>query len=46
MADSIREMGDARGGSGVVIFRNAVKDDLNRNTTGNCGTVGGVATDL
>ena len=45
-ADRRRRVGDARGGSSVGSVRNAVGDDLCRETAGNLGTVGGVTTDI
>ena len=41
-----RKWGDARGGIGAGIGRNAVGNDLHMETTGNRGTVGGVVTDI
>ena len=42
--DSRRDMGDARGRSSEESGGNTVGNDLYRETTGNYGTVGGVAT--
>ena len=39
-------MVDAQGGSSAVSVGSAVGDDLHRETTGRCGTVGGVVSDL
>ena len=41
--DSIRDVGDAQGRSSTGSGGNLVNDDLHRETTGNRGTVGGVA---
>ena len=46
VADIRRYMGDARSGSSVKISRNTVGNELYRETTGNRGTVGVVATDI
>ena len=46
VADRRREVGDDRGGSSAESDENAVDDDLYGKTTGNCGTVGGVTTDI
>ena len=40
------DVGDARGGSSVRSGRNAVKNDIYRETEGNRGTVGSVTTDI
>ena len=45
-ADRRRDVGDARGRSSVGRGRNAVGDDLYRETAGNRGTVGGVMTNI
>ena len=46
-AEDIRhDVGDAWGGSSVVIGRNAVGDDLYKKTAGNGGTLGDVTTDI
>ena len=42
VADGIRNVGDSWGGSSAGISRNAVGDDLYRETADNCGTVGDV----
>ena len=42
--DSIRDIGDARGGSSAGSGRNTVGNYLYRETTVNRGTVGGVTT--
>ena len=39
-------MGDARGRSSAGSGGNAVGDDLYRETTGNCGTVGDITTNI
>ena len=39
-------MGDARGESSAGRGGNAVGDDLYREMAGNCGTVGGITTDV
>ena len=41
---SIRDMGDARGGNSAGSGRNAVKDDLHRETAGKRSTVGRIVT--
>ena len=43
---SWRDMGDAWVGSSAGSEGNKVSDDLHRETTGNCGTVGNVATNI
>ena len=40
------DMGDSQGGSSAVSGSNSVGDDLYRETTGNCGIVGGVALNI
>ena len=45
-ADRRREVGDAQGVSSAGSGRNAVGNDLYRETTGNRGTVGGVTTNI
>ena len=46
VGDRRRDVGDACGGSSARSVRNAVDDDLYREMTGNCGTVGGVMNDI
>ena len=45
-ADNRRDMGDAQGVSSAGISGNSVGDELHRETTWKCGTLGGVAVDL
>ena len=45
-AGRIRDVGDARGGRSTVGIRNAVGDDLHRDTAGKRGTVGGATSPI
>ena len=42
----IRSVGDARGGSNAGSSRKEVRNDPNKDTAGNRGTVGGVTTNI
>ena len=46
VTDIRQDMGDTWGRSSVVIGGNAIGNDLHSDTKGNCGTVGGVATNI
>ena len=46
VVDSRRDMGDNQGRSSAGSVMNVVRNDLYRETTGNRGIVGGVATNI